>query len=110
MKNDFNKYHRYRGIQVGFRVTKEENEMIDRMVMLSGMTKQDYIRTRLECKDIMVVRNPRVYLGTKRLLKEIKEKLETIECGDGSFNPELHETIRIVASALGEMKDDKEIG
>ena len=104
MKGDFTKYHRYRGIHVGFRVTKEENEMIDRMAALAGMTKQDYIRTRLECKDVMVVRNPKVYVGMKALLTEIKEKLEAIERGDESFEPELHETIRIVASTLNEMK------
>lgn len=106
MKNDFDKYHRYRGTFVGFRVTKEENEMINRMATLTGMTKQDYIRARLECKDVIVARNPKVYVGMKRLLTEIKERLENIESGKESFEPDLHETIRIVASVLKESKRD----
>lgn len=105
MKNDFNKYRRYRGEYVGFRVTKEENEMIDRMAKLAGMTKQDYITARLECKDVVVIRNPKVYVGMKSLLTEIKEKLDAVIDYNEALEPELIETIGIVAKALDEMKE-----
>ncbi len=107
MKNNFNKYHRYRGDFVGFRVTKEENEMISRMARLAGMTKQDYIIARLECRDVVVVRNPKVYAGMKSLLTEIKEKLDAVIDLDETLEPELIETIDIVCNTLAKMADKR---
>ena len=43
---------RWRHKTVAFRVSQEESEQIDRMVRLSGLTKQDYIIRRLQCQDI----------------------------------------------------------
>lgn len=108
MKNGFDRYHRYRGEYVGFRVTKEENEMISRMARLAGMTKQDYIIARLECKDIVVVRNPKVYVGMKSLLTEIKEKLDAVISLDETLEPQLIETIDIVCNTLMKMADNRE--
>ncbi len=45
-KNRDNK-NRWRNVTVGFRVSPEESEQIDRAVRLSGLTKQDYITRRL---------------------------------------------------------------
>ena len=38
---------RWRNRTVGFRVSEEEAKMIDRMVALSGLTKQEYIVSKL---------------------------------------------------------------
>lgn len=98
------KNNRWRNITVGFRMSAEEKESLNRMVKLSGLTKQDYITKRLENKDIVVVGNPRVYKGLRDILADIKEKLEVIEQRQLVPDDELHETIRIVAKALDEMK------
>ena len=98
------KNNRWRNITVGFRMSAEEKESLNRMVKLSGLTKQDYITKRLENKDIVVVGNPRVYKGLRNILADIKEKLEVIEQRQLVPDDELHETIRIVAKALDEMK------
>ena len=39
---------------IAFRVSPEEDEVINALVAASGMTKQDYITSRLECRDINV--------------------------------------------------------
>ena len=106
-KTNYDKYHRYRATTVAFRVSKEENEMINRMVKISGMTKQGYIRTRLECKDVVVVGNPRVYKGLKDVLTETNELLRSIAERGDNVDAETLETIRIVAEVLGEMKGSK---
>ena len=98
------KNNRWRNVTVGFRMSTEEKENLNRMVKLSGLTKQDYITKRLENKDIVVVGNPRVYKGLRDILADIKEKLEVIEQRQLTPDDELHETIRIVANALDEMK------
>lgn len=43
---------RWRHKTVAFRVSQEESEQIDRMVRLSGLTKQDYIIRRLQCRTL----------------------------------------------------------
>ena len=55
---------RWRNKTVAFRVSEEEAKLIDDLVALSGLTKQDYIIRRLQCRDVVVQGNPRVYKGT----------------------------------------------
>ena len=59
-KNKDNK-NRWRNITVGFRVSPEESEQINKAVRLSWLSKQDYITRRLLCQDVVVQGNPRVY-------------------------------------------------
>ena len=55
-KNRDNK-NRWRNITVGFRVSPEESEQINKAVRLSGLSKQDYITRRLLCQDVVVQGN-----------------------------------------------------
>ena len=64
-------HKRWRNITVGFRVSAEENELINKAVKLSGLPKQEYCYRRCLGQDIVVVGNPRVY---KALKDELKQK------------------------------------
>lgn len=46
---------------VAFRMSEEENQMLDRKVALSGLTKQDYIIGCILDKEITVYGNPYVF-------------------------------------------------
>ena len=46
---------RWRDITIGFRVSEEENERINQLAALSGMTKQAFIIARLEGNEITVL-------------------------------------------------------
>lgn len=105
MKTNYDKYNRYRSKTVAFRVSPEENEMVNKMVQLSGMTKQGYIRARLECKDVVVIGNPKVYKGLKHLLIEIRDQLIQISDKQDVPDGELMELIAIVANVLDDMKN-----
>ena len=59
-KNRDNK-NRWRNITVGFRVSPEENELINKAVALSGLPKQEYCYRRCLNQEIVVQGNPRVY-------------------------------------------------
>lgn len=108
-KKNRDRYNRWRNIVVAFRVSSEENENINMMVKLSGLTKQAYITKRLENKDVVVVGNPRVYKGLRNILADIKEKLEVIEQRQLTPDDELHETIRTVSKTLDEMRKEKDL-
>ena len=102
-KNRDNK-NRWRNITVGFRVSPEESEQIDRAVRLSGLTKQDYITRRLLCQDVVVQGNPRVYKALKNQLAEVLTELQRIK--NSSVSDELLETIRLINTTLNGMKGE----
>ena len=72
-KNRDNK-NRWRNITVGFRVSPEENELINKAVALSGLPKQEYCYRRCLNQDVVVQGNPRVF-------KALKTELATVLTG-----------------------------
>ena len=95
--------NRWRNKTVAFRVSPEENDLINTQVALSGLSKQDYIIKRLLCRDIVVQGNPRVYKALKDKLDEVLEELRRINDSDGN-NGDLLETIQIINTTLHGMK------
>ena len=67
---------RWRNKTVAFRVSEEEAKLIDTQVALSGLTKQDYIIRRLQCRDVVVQGNPRVYKALRNQMADICEELK----------------------------------
>ena len=101
---------RWRSKTVAFRLSPEENETLNNMVKLSGQTKQDYIIRQLLGWRIEVQANPRVYKALRNQMKEILEQLCRITAGE-TIDPDLVETIWLVADTLNEVKgkDEEEI-
>ena len=83
---------RWRNKTVAFRVSEEEAKLIDTQVALSGLTKQDYIIRRLQCRDVVVQGNPRVYKALRNQMADICEELKRVE-GCSEVNDELLYTI-----------------
>ena len=96
---------RFRARTIGFRVSPEEDKLINSAVALSGMTKQDYIVKRLLCRDVVVQGNPRVYKALKNQLAEVLAELKRIENG-ANIDPELLETIRFITTTLYGLKGE----
>ena len=105
-KNRDNK-NRWRNITVGFRVSPEESEQIDRAVRLSGLTKQDYITRRLLCQDVVVQGNPRVYKALRNQLTAVLDELKRIEGGTG-VDDELIDIIELITITMDGMKEEFE--
>ena len=96
---------RWRNRTVGFRVSEEEAKMIDRMVALSGLTKQEYILRKLMVWEVTVQGNPRVYKALKNQMQQILDELKRLEkCSEE--NEELLQTIQMVAVTLNGMKEE----
>ena len=96
---------RWRNWTVGFRVSEEEAKMIDRMVALSGLTKQEYILRKLMGWEVIVQGNPRVYKALKNQMQQIYDELKQLETYSEE-NEELLQTIRMVAMTLNGMKEE----
>ncbi len=64
---------------MAFRVSDEESKLLNDLVVLSGLTKQDYITRRLLCQDVEVQGNPRVYKALKNQMAAIYEELKRLE-------------------------------
>ena len=90
---------------MAFRVSPEEDELIEKKVALSGLTKQEYITRRLQEGEIVVVGNPRVYKALKNQMTEILGELQRIKEGR-AVDEDLMSLIRVVAATMGGMKEE----
>ena len=61
---------RWRSHTIAFRISPEENEDLNARVRMSGLTKQDYIIRRVQCRDVIVQGNPRVYKARSIIIPE----------------------------------------
>ena len=104
VKNRDNK-NRWRNITVGFRVSPEENELINKAVALSGLPKQEYCYRRCLSQDVVVQGNPRVYKALKTELAAVLAELRRIEAGN-SINDELLNVIELITVILGGLKGE----
>lgn len=98
---------RWRNKTVAFRVSEEEAKLIDKCVALSGLTKQDYIIRRLQCRDVVVQGNPRVYKALRNQMADIYEELKHLECCSEA-NEELLYTIQMIAEIMNGLKGEIE--
>ena len=97
-------HNRWRSRTVAFRVSEEEAQQLDVAVKLSGLTKQDYITTRLLNRDIVVQGNPRVYKALREQFGSVLQELRRIEAGT-AVSDELLDTIQMIARIMDGMKE-----
>lgn len=72
-KKNLDQKGRLRNKIISFRMSKEEAELLDRRVLMSGLTKQDFIVNSLIGKEIAVYGNPYVFRSLQdELIKFIK--------------------------------------
>ena len=98
-------HNRWRNITVGFRVSPEENELLNRAVALSGLPKQEYCYRRCMNRDVVVQGNPRVFKALRNQLADVLTELQRIEAG-GDVNDELLDLIEMIADILGGLKEE----
>ena len=100
-------HNRWRNITVGFRVSPEENELLNRAVTLSGLPKQEYCYRKCMNRDVVVQGNPRVFKALRNQLADVLAELQRIETV-GEVNVELLDLIEMTADILGGLKEESE--
>ena len=97
-------HNRWRSKTISFRMSSEEAAQLDKLVALSGLTKQDYIIECLLNRSITVVGNPRVFKALKSQLAQIHQDLSRTDANN--VTDELLETIRFVAEVLEKLNKE----
>ena len=107
MNKNLDKQGRWRNKTVSFRMSNEEVKLLDNLVSLSGLTKQDYIIKRLLCKDIVVVGNTRIYKALKNHIEQLYMELKNLstmrEIDDVALS-----TIQFIGQILQGMKEENQ--
>ena len=96
-------HNRWRNITVGFRVSPEENERLNRAVALSGLPKQEYCYRKCRDNSITVTPNPRIFKAMKTALDDVWTELKRISAGTQPSD-ELMNDITLIAKMLNDMK------
>ena len=99
------RHNRWRSKTIAFRMSPEEDQQLEVFVKISGLTKQDYITTRLLERDVVVDGNPRVYKALKEQFAAVLDELRRIEARS-SVDADLLEIIRMMAAIMDGMKED----
>ena len=107
MERVLDRQGRWRNKVVAFRMSPEEDALLDAKVRLSGLTKQEYIIRRLTDREITVVGNPRVYKALRGQMELIYQELQRLAV-DEEIPPDLLETIQMVALTLNGLKEECE--
>ena len=96
---------RWRNRNVGFRVSEEEAKLLDNVVELSGLAKQDYILRRLLNREVVVQGNPKVFKALKNQMTQIYEELKRLESVSDD-NEELLMVVEMVATIMKGMVNE----
>lgn len=96
---------RWRNKTVAFRISPGEDEQLEIAVRLSGLTKQDYIIRRLQCRDVVVQGNPRVHKALRNQLIAVLEELQRIASGE-EIDDDLLDTIQLITTTMDGMKEE----
>ena len=105
-RKSHDQHGRCRSVTVAFRVSPEEAALIDTQVAASGLTKQDYITSRLLNREVTVIPNSRVQKALREQMSSVYLELRRIR--DASqISPELEAVVSILTNeflALGEQR------
>ena len=96
---------RWRNRNVGFRVSEEEAKLLDDLVELSGLAKQDYILRRLLNREVVVQGNPKVFKALKNQMTQIYEELKRLESVSDD-NEQLLIVVEMVATIMKGMVNE----
>ena len=92
-------HNRFRSRTIGFRVSPEEDELINIAVSLTGLTKQDYIVSKLLDRTINVRGNCKIHRAVYDRLTEVLDELRHIDAG-AQIDEELLSNINLILSLI----------
>ena len=98
-------HNRWRNHTVAFRVSHEESAEINRLVALSGLSKQDYIIRRLTNREVVVNGNPRVHKALKTQMEQLYLEFQRL-CNAGEISPETLHVLEYVCTIYDGMNTE----
>ena len=95
---------RWRNVSVCFRLSQEENALLNKLVQLSGLSKREYLANRAMRKDIVVHGNPRVYKALRSQMEQIHSELFRLS-NTSEITDEFLELFQVVTNICADMKN-----
>lgn len=95
-------HNRFRSKTIAFRVSPEEDAQLNIAVSLSGLTKQDYIISKVSDRKIYVQGNCKVHRAVYDRLSEILSELKRIEAGH-CVDDELSANIALIVNLMDQL-------
>lgn len=105
-EKNLDKHGRLRSKTVAFRVSSEEANLLDRLVAISGMTKQDYIINKLFDTTVKIVPLSRMQKGVEEAMLLIYRELLRITDA-ASVSPEPAALTEKVGSIFADFAEDE---
>ena len=99
--------NRWRSRTVSFRMSPEEDALLDSMVRLSGMTKQDYLYRRALEEEVVVRPDVRVYKMLRDEMARVYRELRRIRSA-GEVDEGLAWTVDFLAREFSAMRGEAE--
>ncbi len=97
--------NRWRNKTIAFRMSAPEWDMLNRMVKISGLNKQDYLISRVLDTEVVVRGNSRVFVGLKEELQAIYNQLARLNEGD-TLPEETTQLLTIILTIIQRMEDN----
>ena len=94
---------RWRSMTIGVRVSPGENEEINTLATLAGMTKQDYAITRMLNREVIVYGNPKVYKALRKQMEDLILVISKLKCVQ-DISPETIHVLEVVSEIYLKMK------
>lgn len=96
--------NRWCNVIVSFRVSQEECDDLNMRVKLAGLTKQDYIISRLSERNVIVQPNTRVLKALRNQMTEILSELKYLQ-NSSNVTDKLLDTINLVAKTYNNLDE-----
>lgn len=97
---------RWRNKTVAFRMSEEEAAQLDMLVSISGLTKQEYITSKLLNREVRVIPSSRIQLNLQSTMRQLLDRLNSAD--QTALTQEVQESIvtliDVLASLGGESK------
>lgn len=104
-EKNLDEHGRQRSKTIAFRMSQEEADLLDRLVAISGMTKQDYIISKLSDVEVKVVPLSRMQKGMEEAMLLIyRELLRITDASDVS--PELAKLTEKDGRIFADLEED----
>ena len=95
---------RWRNKTIAFRMSEEEAAQLDMLVSISGLTKQDYITSKLLNREVRVIPSSRIQLNLQSTMRQLLDKLSSTH--QAALTQEVQESIVTLISVLASLGEE----
>ena len=95
---------RWRNKTIAFRMSEEEAAQLDMLVSISGLTKQDYITSKLLNREVRVMPSSRIQLNLQSTMRQLLDKLSSTD--QAALTQEVQESIVTLISVLASLGEE----